>query len=158
MSHENAPHAWERAPGRPAPAEGGAAAAEARAERFGRAVATRLQAGADELPHDIRERLRAARVQALARRKPEPAASRQPQLQADGSAVLLGAGPSWWRRLACLLPLLALVAGLLFLHRLQVEEKAAELAQLDAALLTDDLPPAAWADPGFVQFLKLGRE
>ena len=25
------------------------------------------------------------------------------------------------------------------------------------ALLTDDLPPAAYADPGFVQFLKSAR-
>ena len=28
------------------------------------------------------------------------------------------------------------------------------MAEVDAALLTDDLPPAAYADPGFVQFLK----
>ena len=29
-----------------------------------------------------------------------------------------------------------------------------ELAEVDAALLTDALPPAAYADPGFLQFLK----
>jgi len=28
-------------------------------------------------------------------------------------------------------------------------------AAVDAALLADDLPPAAYADPGFVAFLKL---
>ena len=27
-------------------------------------------------------------------------------------------------------------------------------AEVDAALLTDDLPPAAYADPGFAQYLK----
>ena len=39
-------------------------------ERFGRQVAARLGAGTAELSHDIVERLRAARVQAVARRKP----------------------------------------------------------------------------------------
>jgi hypothetical protein len=29
---------------------------------------------------------------------------------------------------------------------------------VDAALLTDDLPPSAYADPGFAQFLKSGGE
>jgi hypothetical protein len=29
-----------------------------------------------------------------------------------------------------------------------------EVAEVDAALLADDLPPAAYSDPGFVQFLK----
>jgi len=29
-------------------------------------------------------------------------------------------------------------------------------AGMDAALLADDLPPAAYSDPGFVQFLKSG--
>jgi hypothetical protein len=28
------------------------------------------------------------------------------------------------------------------------------LAEVDVALLTDELPPAAFADPGFLQFLK----
>jgi hypothetical protein len=32
------------------------------------------------------------------------------------------------------------------------------VAEFDQALLTDDLPPAAYADPGFVQFLKSSRE
>ncbi|MBC7611256.1 MAG: DUF3619 family protein, partial [Polaromonas sp.] len=29
--------------------------------------------------------------------------------------------------------------------------------EVDAALLTDELPPAAFSDPGFVQFLKVTR-
>ena len=39
------------------------------ADQFGRQVAARLTAGTAALPHDITERLRAARVQALAKRK-----------------------------------------------------------------------------------------
>ncbi|MDP2768972.1 MAG: DUF3619 family protein, partial [Giesbergeria sp.] len=39
------------------------------ADRFARRVTARLTEGASELPYDISERLRAARMQALARRK-----------------------------------------------------------------------------------------
>jgi hypothetical protein len=37
---------------------------------------------------------------------------------------------------------------------MQNEDRARELAEVDVALLTDDLPPAAFSDPGFLQFLK----
>ena len=40
---------------------------------------------------------------------------------------------------------------------MQDERVAQEMAQIDAALLTDDLPLAAYADPGFSQFLKISR-
>jgi hypothetical protein len=42
------------------------------------------------------------------------------------------------------------------IHSAQTDRRASELAEVDAALLTDDLPPSAYADPGFVQFLKSG--
>jgi hypothetical protein len=51
-------------------------------------------------------------------------------------------------------PLIALVAGLITISVMQDEDRASELAEVDAALLTDDLPPAAYTDPGFAQFLK----
>ena len=38
-------------------------------ERFGLQVAARLSDASEQLPHDISERLRAARMQALAKRK-----------------------------------------------------------------------------------------
>jgi len=48
-----------------------------------------------------------------------------------------------------------LVFGLIAINVIQDDKRANELAEIDAALLTDDLPPAAYADPGFSQFLKL---
>ena len=45
-------------------------------------------------------------------------------------------------------------------HQVLVAERVApggplqELAEIDTALLVDDLPPAAYSDPGFVQFLR----
>lgn len=52
------------------------------------------------------------------------------------------------------MPLVALVVGLITISVLQDENRANDLAEVDAALLTDDLPPAAFTDPGFAQFLK----
>jgi hypothetical protein len=52
------------------------------------------------------------------------------------------------------LPLIALLVGLATIHVLQTEHRANEIASLDAELLIDELPPAAYADPGFLVFLK----
>ena len=127
------------------------------ADRFGRAVAARLSAGTDDLSYEVRERLRAARVRALEARK--QAEVQAPVLVGRGGAATLGDRVSVWARIGSVLPLLALVAGLVLIHMAQSDRRASELAEVDAALLTDDLPPAAYADPGFVQFLKSsGRE
>jgi hypothetical protein len=48
-----------------------------------------------------------------------------------------------------------LVVGLLTINMVLDEFRANEVAEVDAALLTDDLPPVAYTDPGFVHFLKL---
>ena len=126
--------------------------AQSPADRFGRAVALRLSAGADEMSYEARERLRAARVRALqARKQPEVA----PVAIDRGGAATLGLGErSWFNRIASVLPLVILAAGLVFLHSVQLERRASELAAVDAELLTDDLPTSAYADPGFVQYLK----
>jgi hypothetical protein len=44
------------------------------------------------------------------------------------------------------------------IHILGNDNRAKELAEIDAAILTDDLPPAAYTDPGFAQFLKIRYE
>lgn len=124
-------------------------------DRFGRALTARLNEGAQQLPHEISERLKAARMQALSKRKVVKL-----QLTADlsvhGNAAALHLGGehrSLWNRLASFLPLLALVAGLVTIDVLQEQNRADELAEVDAELLTDDLPPEAFTDPGFLHFL-----
>lgn len=127
------------------------------ADQFGRAVAARLAASTEDLPYEVRERLRAARVQALRARKQTPA--RAAPLILGGDTATLGEEFSLWGRIASVLPLLILAAGLVLIHGFQGDRRATEIAEVDAALLTDDLPPAAYADPGFAQFLKQsGRE
>ncbi|MDM0020232.1 DUF3619 family protein [Variovorax saccharolyticus] len=128
---------------------GSAAAIE---EQFGRRVAARLSAGNLELSHDIGERLRAARVQAVARRKAVPQLRPAPVALSNGPAAALGGG--WWTRIGSVVPLVALAAGLMAISVIQDERRTNELAEVDSALLTDDLPPAAYTDPGFAQFLK----
>lgn len=130
--------------------------ASALQDRFGRQVAARLSAGAGEVPYDISERLRAARVQAVSRRKVTAVRTASAVVASGGAASLTfgDEGLNFWSRLASGLPIVALLVGLVAINVIQNEDRAREVAEVDAALLTDDLPPAAYADPGFVQFLK----
>lgn len=127
-------------------------------DRIGKRLAAHLSAGSDALPYDISERLRAARVQALAHRKRPAMATKPVVLGAGGSAVLGADDSGWglWGRLAAALPVMALVVGMVVINVVQDDNRANELAEIDVALLTDDLPPSAYADPGFLQFLRRG--
>lgn len=125
-------------------------------DRFGLQVAARLSDSADELPYDVSERLRAARVQALGKRKVS-ATRTASSVAVSGNAATItfdNEHPSWWHRIFAALPLLALVLGLVAISVIQNDNRDNELAEIDAALLTDDLPPTAYTDPGFAQFVK----
>jgi hypothetical protein len=127
-----------------------------RVDQVGQAIARQLNEHAIDLPHDISERLRVARMQAISLRKPEPVRVLAPQLvPAMGTSMgNLEEGLNLWSRLASALPLIALLFGLATIHIFQNEFRANEIAQVDAELLTDDLPPNAYTDPGFLVFLK----
>jgi hypothetical protein len=52
-----------------------------------------------------------------------------------------------------------LVTGLLLISAIGDEQRAHELADVDTELLSDELPPNAYVDPGFIKFLQLkGRD
>lgn len=128
-------------------------------DRLGRNIALRLLDSADDLPNDISERLKAARMQALSKRKVvklQMASATSVQGRA-GTLQLGGTGHSIWNFIASLLPLLALIAGLLAIGVLQDQDRAREIADVDAELLSDVLPPAAYTDPGFIHFLAVHR-
>ena len=133
------------------------------AHAYARRVVAHLDDSASALPYDISERLRAARMQALAKRKKEVLVHAHQTatvvLPSGGAATLggwRGEVGGWWQSLLGAIPMMALVVGLVVINSAQDEYGAAEVAEVDAALLTDDLPPEAYADPGFVQFLKNG--
>ena len=129
--------------------------------RFGLRVAAHLSNSADNLPHDLSERLRVARVQAVGKRKLAASMRTASSVVASGPAATLSFGDenvTWWDRIASAIPLIALLAGLIAINVIQNDNRASEVAEVDSALLTDDLPPSAFTDPGFVQFLKAKRD
>lgn len=136
--------------------------------RLGVRLVSALSLRAQGLPHDIQARLRFAREQALQRAQ-FARSTRTDRVRAAGaSAQLLGVAtlslaggpaqspgkPTWWLRTAGLLPLLLLVGGLMAIQTVRDHERVATAAAIDADLLADDLPPAAWSDPGFAEFLR----
>lgn len=125
--------------------------------RFAGRVTAALGARSAELPHDISERLRVAREQAGARAR----AARAPRLAPaavvagrSGGAATLGGPSPWWVKLASGLPVLMLLAGLIAIDRWTTLEDVAAAAEIDTLLLSDELPPQAYADPGFAEYLK----
>lgn len=126
---------------------------EAQEARYALRVAARLSEHAETLPHDLGERLRVARERALVVAR-QAATTAQP---VGGGALALGSGDGtgWGWRLAALVPGVALVAGLLLIQALRDDEQTRIAAEIDAALLSDDLPPNAYADPGFAEFLRV---
>ena len=125
-------------------------------DRLGQTLADMLSQSSPELSHDLSERLRVARQQALAVRKSEPTPSLQ--LLQQGSSLALAGPPSeglgLWSVLGSSIPLLALLAGLALVQVWNRDSTVSELAEIDTALLVDDLPPAAYSDPGFIQYLR----
>lgn len=142
---------------------------DASTKRFGLRVAASLTERSADLPHDVSERLRFAREQALARAAQARAARTaanpvRPGVVQMGATLALNGGPrdagshGLWPKLVSALPLLALLAGLLLMQRGQVHEQIVAAAEVDTALLSDQLPPSAFSDPGFAEFLRDGQE
>ena len=132
------------------------AARDAMQARFARRVVARLSDGASDLGGDVAERLRFGRERALERAAlaRKTAASSSPVGVTGGGGALLGGGTGWWLRAASVLPLVALLVGLVLIQRWQTTAQITVAAEVDAALLADDIPPTAYRDAGFVEFLK----
>jgi len=87
--------------------------------RVGNRLAGLLTSQSQALPHDVTERLRFAREQAVARAQQTRAqAARGSTAVVQGNGTLaLGGFASWWQRAASLLPLLVLVSGLVLIDQ-----------------------------------------
>jgi hypothetical protein len=132
---------------------------EALEARVAHRIAARLNERVEQLPSGVSERLRFAREQALERaRVARAAAADTPVPLAAGASAVFGRASGWGLRFASVLPLLALAAGLLLIQHWHDEAQIATAAEIDADLLSDDLPPNAYSDAGFVEFLKTPRE
>ncbi|WP_077032638.1 DUF3619 family protein [Pelomonas sp. KK5] len=137
---------------------------DARVTRFGLRVAAGLTERSNDIPVDVSERLRFAREQAMAKaqaaRKTETATARPSVFRTGGATLALGGAgrPSRWFKFASALPLLALVAGLLAIQVGQWQQQVNAAADIDTRLLSDNLPPAAYSDPGFSEYLSDEQE
>lgn len=147
-----------------------AAELDARVTRFGLRIAAGLTERSAALPHDVSERLRFAREQALARaaearKTANVAVTTSVTAVGNGSTLALSGGPSGannggglWAMLVSALPLLLLLSGLLLMQLGEENRQIAAAAEVDTALLSDSLPPAAFTDPGFSEFLRDAEE
>jgi hypothetical protein len=124
-------------------------------DQFGQASAALLRQSTQSIPQNIKDRLYASRMKALSVRKPEKV-----RIQKQ---VLAGAARNWisgsngiWDTVGWIAPLMVLVFGLIGIAQWQDDSRINDIAEVDAALLSDDVPPDAYADNGFMAFLKNG--
>ncbi|MBB5416672.1 hypothetical protein QF000_006553 [Paraburkholderia atlantica] len=126
---------------------------------FARQLRRALDENTASLPAATVDRLAAARRAALARKKPEavsapvfvPAFAGMPAGLPQGS---FEPRRRWsLRRFALAWPLAALVVSLIGIAYWEDHQRTAELADIDAAMLSDDLPLNAYLDHGFNAYL-----
>jgi hypothetical protein len=106
----------------------------------------------ESLPDATTSRLAAARAAAMARKKADaPVRSRKNIFFGlDTSALFSRNGLG---RIAVAVPLVALLGGLASVYQQEQQQHIADLAALDAAVLSDELPLTAYLDDGFNAYL-----
>jgi hypothetical protein len=131
--------------------------------------ALRVTSALDQLavPHDIEQRLRVARDLAVAKSRAArtspataSAAARDVSNMGMGQAALQG-GPDkapWWLGPLMVGMVITLVVGLFAIDYQNTQAQIEAAAEVDAALLADDLPPKAYSDAGFREFVRLPQE
>ena len=124
-------------------------------DQFGQASAALLRQSTQSIPQSVKDRLYAARMKAISLKKTEKVRIQK--------AVLAGSGRNWtsgsnglWDTMGWIAPLVVLVFGLIGIAQWQDDSRINDIAEVDAALLSDDVPPDAYADSGFMAFLKNG--
>ena len=129
-------------------------------DRIGMASRLLLSESVRQLPKHVTDRLYQARLAALAARKIEalPLVSRVTNSQFSfPNGGQYTESPSAWSRLGWMAPFIVLIFGLIAIADWQQESRINDIAAVDIALLTDDVPPDAYMDSGFLAFLKLSN-
>lgn len=118
-------------------------------ERYAYRVRQALNHGLKDIPPSASRRLEAARHLALAKQK-----QANPQLALAGiGAHFFGSG-STPRYLRQILSVVALLVGMWLSFYWHSVQYVTELQDVDSALLADDLPPEAFLDNDFFEWLK----
>ncbi len=114
-----------------------------------------LNESADNLPQSTAERLASARKIALSRKKNDSAlrALVSPRLLAGDVGGFLNTRFSWLARMGLILPLIVVAAGVAGIYQYEQQRHIDETAEIDAAVLADELPLSAYVDHGFNAYL-----
>ena len=128
---------------------------QSQVDQFGQASAALLRQSTQSIPQNIKDRLYAARMQALSVKKPEKVRI-QKQVLAGTTRNWTSGSNGIWDTVGWIAPLIVLVFGLIGIAQWQDDSRINDIAEVDAALLSDDVPPDAYADSGFLAFLKNG--
>lgn len=122
---------------------------------FAMKVRQALNESLEQLPQDTTERLAVARKFALTRKK-------KSSLQLIPNVIMqlagINPGPSsgrgpWLGKMGWLLPIVVLIAGLIGLYQYEAQQRINETADIDALVLSDELPLSAYLDHGFSAYL-----
>lgn len=117
----------------------------------------------ESIPQATLDRLTQARQIALSRKK-----EATPTAVFALSGVLAGNGASsssspstqsnWLKKMSLTIPLIVLIGGLYGIYNYEKEQQINDLAEIDAAVLVDELPPDAYLDEGFNAYLNKEEE
>lgn len=118
-------------------------------ERYAHRVRQSLNLGLKDIPPAASRRLEAARHQALARQK-----QAAPQLTTAGIGTFALRMSTYAPIIKQLLAVVALLLGMWISFYWHSVEYVTELEDVDSALLVDDLPPDAFLDNDFFEWLK----
>lgn len=118
---------------------------------FGYRIRQALNEGLERLDYSTTYRLQQARQAALTRqRSAETQVAWSPALATAGGSLEDGQDRSgWMRRFGLAAPLFALVLGIVGIYQYQDARRISEMANLDFAVLLDEVPLDAYADKGF---------
>ncbi|MBS1173078.1 MAG: uncharacterized protein H6R12_1908 [Proteobacteria bacterium] len=127
---------------------------------FGYRIRQALNEGLDSLDYRTTYRLQQARQAALARHHADGQTERlwAPAYQTAGGPPVEDEPVNWLRRLGLAAPLLALIIGIVGIYDYQESRRISELADMDFAVLLDDVPLETYADKGFGALLKAPNE
>ena len=119
---------------------------------FAYKVRRALDQRSEALPSAMTARLVAAREFAMSHKKVEVSAA-TPVLAAASAFHPNRESPSWLARIGVAAPLLAGLMLFVGLYQYEQQSHIDDIADLDAAVLADELPVSAYADHGFNAFL-----
>lgn len=120
---------------------------------FGYKVRNLLNDGIDNLPNNSAQRLASARKLALSRKKNPLAATLLQSRLATLAGQVFSEPFSWLTRIGMTVPVVVLVFGLIGIYEAEEAQRISDIAEMDAAVLADELPLSAYIDDGFNAYL-----